>query len=260
MKLPVYQINAFASGAFAGNPAIVCPLERWLDDATMQKIAAENGLTCAFLVGKAGRYRLRWFAPAAEIEGICGHGTLAAAFVAANALDDTSDTLAFEVAMGTLRAERRDDGFLLDLPSLPPKPVPHPADLERLFGTRPVETAGALDFIAVFETERDVAAFDPDLEALLDLPLRAAIVTAPGDEADFVSRWFCPRHGEGEDTGFTGSAHCSLVPYWAARLGRTELQAKQLSPRGTTLTCELRGDRVLLHCAAAKYMEGWIYL
>ena len=260
MKLRVFQVNAFATDAFAGNPALVCPLDDWLDDAFMQKIATESGLTCAFLVGGDGSYRLRWFAPKAEIAGVCGHGTLAAGFVAANELGDESKKLQFDVAVGELRVEPRGDRFLLDLPALTPKPVPAPANVERILGKIPDETIGALDFIAVFATERDVREFEPNLDSLLELPLRAAVVTARGDDVDFVSRWFCPRHGEGEDIGFTGSAHCSLVPYWAAQFRKNRLKAHQISPRGATMDCELQGDRVLLDCTAVKYMEGWLHL
>lgn len=260
MRLQVFQVNAFASDAFAGNPALACPLADWLDDDLMQRIAAEAGLTCAFFVGGNGKYQLRWFAPKTEIKGICGHGTLAAGFVAASEFGDESEELQFSVELGELRVRPRGDQFVLDLPALVPKPISPPANLEEILGTVSDETVGALDFISVFATEQEVREFDPDPEALLELPLRAAVVTAPGDDVDFVSRWFCPRHGEGEDIGFTGSAHCSLVPYWATRLQTKQLKARQLSPRGTTMKCELHEDRVLLHSSAAKYMEGWLHL
>ena len=217
-------------------------------------------MTCAFFVGGAGRYRLRWFTPATEIDGICGHGTLAAAFVIANELGDPSEALHFDVEAGALCVRRQDDRFVLDLPALVPKPYDLPAASSEVFGRMPQDVLGATDLMAVFPTESDVADFEPDLEALAELPLRAVIVTALGSDADFVSRWFAPKQGEGEDTGFTGSAHCSLVPYWAERLGKSRLAAKQLSPRGATIECELRGDRVWLVCSAVKYLQGQLCL
>ena len=237
MVQPIFYINAFASGPFSGNPAAVCPLREWLDDALLQQIAAESQLTCAFFVGGAGRYRLRWFTPATEINGICGHGTLATAFVISNELGDPSEELHFDIAAGELRVRPQDDRFVLDLPALVPKPYGLTAALNTAFGSEPEEVLGATDLIAVFPAEIDVADFEPDLAALAELPLRAAIVTAPGADVDFVSRWFAPKQGEGEDTGFTGSAHCSLVPYWAERL-------RQKASRGTTALATRRDDRL----------------
>lgn len=139
-----------------------------------------------------------------------------------------------------------------------PSRLSPPKNAVDIFGCEPEETLGALDFLAVLPTERDVIEFDPNPERLLELPKRAAIVTALSSGVDFVSRWFCPRHGEGEDHGFTGSAHCSLVPYWAHRLGKTQLKARQLSPRGATIDCEMHGDRVWMLCSAYKYLEGYL--
>jgi PhzF family phenazine biosynthesis protein len=256
----IFQINAFSSDLFSGNPAIVCPLNQWLEVELMQRIAAESGRTCAFFVGSDGHYKLRWFTPSTEIEGICGHGTLAAGFVILNELRDKSDELVFQVPAGELRVRRSSGGYVLDLPTLDPAPRPLPENIAEILGREPEALLGALDLIAVFSAEQDIADFKPNLKSLSDLPLRAVIVTAPGSHADFVSRWFGPKQGEGEDTGFTGSAHCSLVPYWANRLGKTQLRARQLSPRGATVDCELNGDRVWLSCAAVKYLQGHLYL
>jgi PhzF family phenazine biosynthesis protein len=253
----VFQINAFAPEPFAGNPAIVCPLETWLDDGLMQRIAAESGRTCAFFVGRTGRYELRWFSPRAEIEGICGHGTLAAGFVILNELGDTGEEVSFRVSAGKLRVSRRDGLYVLDLPALAPTRYASPGNLRETLGREPDVLLGALDLIAVFAAEEDVADFTPNPTAIADLPLRALIVTAPGRNIDFVSRWFGPT---GEDAGITGSAQCSLVPYWADRLGKTRLKARQLAPRGGTMDCELHDDRVLLSCTAVKYMQGHLYL
>jgi len=256
----IFQINAFTTQSFSGNPAVVCPLQKWLDVELMQKIAAECGRTCTFFVGGDGHYELRWFTPQAEIEGICGHGTLSAAFVILNELGDKSAEIVFHVAAGELRASRSNGGYILDLPALDPTPHPIPENLREILGREPEALLGALDLIAVFSTAEQVAGFEPNLSAMADLPLRAVIVTAPGTDVHFVSRWFAPKHGGGEDIGITGSAHCSLVPYWAKRLEKAKLRARQLSPRGGALDCELNGDRVWLSCAAAKYMQGYLYL
>jgi PhzF family phenazine biosynthesis protein len=258
--LKVFQINAFTSKPFSGNPALVCPLDQWLDDARMQKIAAESGLTCAFFVGCAGDYTVRWFTPKSEIQGICGHGTLAAGHVILEELHDLSEEIRFHVPAGDLFVRRQAGGYVLDLPALNPAPSFRPDKLHETFGRQPQMILGGLDFIAVFQTQQDIVEFEPDYTMMKQLPLRAVIVTAEGDDTDFVLRWFAPKQGEREDTGITGSAFCSLVPYWAARIGRTELKARQLSQRGGVIDCQLKADRVRLSCAAIKYMEGLIYL
>lgn len=262
MKLPFFQINAFASGSFSGNPAAVVPLSEWLDEALLQRIAAESHLTTAFLVGRNGKYELRWFTPDTEISGICGHGTLAAAFVAATEMNDSSRTIEFRVETGCLRVSRSDFGtYVVDLPALVPELLPESDETRIAFCGKAQWVFGALDLFAVFSSADDVLDFEPDYQALLSLPRRAAVVTALGtSDVDFVSRWFCPKQGEGEDAGFTGSAHCSLVPYWAQRLGRNTLRACQPTPRGATVACELRDDRVLLTCSAYKYIDGAIHL
>lgn len=256
----VFQVNSFTSELFDGNPALVCPLDAWLDDALMQKIARESGLTCAFFVGGDGCYRIRWFTPDAEIGGICGHGTLAAASVIANELSDPSDEIAFQTAAGDLRARADDGAIVLDLPSLNPEPQTVSGDLAKLFGSEPEAVLGALDLLVVLTTEDQVESFEPDLPAMTALPKRAVIVTAPGGREDFVSRWFGPKQGEGEDTGITGSAHCMLVPYWARRLGKSKLIGRQLSPRGGVIACELHENRVWLRCSARTYMRGELLL
>lgn len=262
MKLPIYQINSFASGPFSGNPATVCPLPSWIEDDLLQRIAAETRLTTAFFVGKEGSYEIRWFTADTEISGICGHGTLAAAFVAATELDDNADSFGFRIKDGWLEVSRRRDGtYVLDLPALVPEPLSDAEAIKVIFAGKAKSVLAALDLFVIFPCADDVIDFTPDYHALLSLPCRAAVITAHGDgDIDFVSRWFCPKQGEEEDTGFTGSAHCSLVPYWAQQLGRRSLRAHQPSPRGATIDCELRADRVLLCCTAAKYMEGHIYL
>ena len=257
----VFHVNAFATGPFEGNPAAVFPMDRWYPDELMLKMTAEVGITSAFIVGECGHYKIRWFTPATEIDGICGHGTLAAAFVIANELKDHALELTFDSAVGELRLRpQANGGFILDLPALDPKPIAPHQDIEDALGCRPEELVGALDFIAALDSEADVLAFEPRLDRLAKLPLRAVVVTPPGEDVDFVSRWFGPKQGDGEDTGFTGSAHCSLVPYWSRRLGKSTFNARQPSPRGTTLCCELHEDRVWLECTAAKYMEDRFFL
>jgi PhzF family phenazine biosynthesis protein len=260
LRQKIFQINAFTSETFSGNPALVCPLQGWLDDRLMQRIAAEGGLTCAFFVGGDGNYEVRWFAPTGEIEGICGHGTLAAGFVVLTESDDRSDEITFHVQVGDLRVRRSYADYVLDLPALRPTAQPQPENIYAIFGRTPDALVGALDLIAVLPDEDDVVKFQPDYAAMNSLPLRAVIVTAPGREVDFVSRCFAPKHGEKEDTGITGSAYSSLVPYWADRLGKTALHARQPSPRGGSIDCGLHGDRVSLRCMAVKYMEGHLYL
>jgi PhzF family phenazine biosynthesis protein len=260
MQLPIFQVNAFTSERFSGNPALVCPLREWIDVRLMQKIAAESGLTCAFFIGDDGHYEVRWFTPTAEIDGICGHGTMASGFIILTELGDPSDEVTFHVRAGDLRVRRASDRYVLDLPALLPTPQLQPNNTEAIFGRTPDALVGALDLIAVLPAEDDVAAFRPNYQAMSELPLRAVIVTAPGREVEFVSRWFAPKHGEKEDTGITGSAHCSLVPYWADRLGKTVLRARQLSPRGGLIDCELHADRVWLSCMAVKYMQGHLHL
>ena len=260
MLIPTFQVNAFTSQAFSGNPALVCVLPTWLHSEVMQKVAKESGLTVAFLMTGDPRYQLRWFAPKAEIKGICGHATLAAAFVAFNQLGDPAKELCFDVEAGELRVRRDGKNFVLDLPALNPTRIRLPENAREVFGCEPEETLSALDFLAVLPSERNVVEFEPDAARLLALPNRATIVTARGGEVDFVSRWFGPRHGKIEDQGFTGSAHCSLVPYWAHRLGKTQLKARQLSARGTTINCELHGDRVWMFCSACLYLEGALRL
>ncbi|MEM1276988.1 MAG: PhzF family phenazine biosynthesis protein [Pseudomonadota bacterium] len=257
---PVFHVNAFTSEVFSGNPALVCPLENWLDEELMMKIALESGLTCSFFVGDGGRYRIRWFTPETEINGICGHGTLAAAAVIIRELADGSDEIAFSTAAGDLRVRHDNEEFILDFPSLKPEPQAAIENLEDIFGLEPEVVLGALDLLVVLPKEDDVRNFDPNMRLLGGLPRRAVTITARGEDVDFVSRWFGPKMGSGEDAGVTGSAHCMLVPYWADRLGKTKLVARQLAPRGGSVSCELYGDRVWIRCSARTYMRGELFL
>ena len=262
MKLPIFQVDAFTSHAFGGNPAAVVLLDAWLPDDVMQSIAAENNLAeTAFIVAPesaADPIPLRWFTPAIEVD-LCGHATLAAGHVLFRHRDPLVDTLHFSTSSGILSVTRRGGLFELDLPARPGKPTEVTDALVAALGARPSETLAARDLLAVFASAADVRALKPDFVAVAALDTFAVIATAPGDEADvdFVSRFFAPRAGVNEDP-VTGSAHCTLVPYWAARLGRHRLVARQVSRRGGELTCELRGSRVGVAGRAVEYLSGTI--
>jgi PhzF family phenazine biosynthesis protein len=259
VRIPLYQVDAFTSRLFAGNPAAVCPLETWLDDRVMQSVAAENNLSeTAFFVRNGEAYDLRWFTPACEVD-LCGHATLASAFVVFEYLDRAAELVRFQTRSGELRVRRNGDLLTMDFPARPPQPCDASPALAAALGKPPRELGAARDYLAVFESEDEVRALDPDMRALAALERFAVIVTAPGDSADFVSRFFAPAHGVDEDP-VTGSAHCTLVPYWAGRLGKNSLHAKQVSARGGELWCELAGDRVILSGHAVRYMEGTLFL
>lgn len=225
----------------------------------MQSIAAENNLSeTAFFVRSGEAYDLRWFTPASEVD-LCGHATLASAFVIFEYLDRAAELVRFQTRSGELRVRRNGDLLTMDFPARPPQPCePSPA-LATALGKTPRELGAARDYLAVFDTEDEVRALVPDMRALAALKQFAVIVTAPGRDADFVSRFFAPGQGVDEDP-VTGSAHCTLVPYWAARLGKTSLHAKQVSARGGELWCVLAGDRVTISGHAAPYMQGTILL
>jgi PhzF family phenazine biosynthesis protein len=257
MKLPLYHVDAFAGRVFAGNPAAVVPLERWLDDHTLQAIAAENNLSeTAFLVGGRGQYEIRWLTPTTEVD-LCGHATLASAHVVMATLEPGSRTVSFQSKSGPLIVTRDGDLLALDFPALPPPPLPVPEALALAIGRKPREVWIARDVMAVFDTEEEIRSLKPDRERLAELDYFAVIVTAPGHEVDFVSRFFAPRQGIPEDP-VTGRAHCTLVPYWARRLGKPRLHALQVSPRGGELYCEDRGDRVKIAGRVVQYLEGTI--
>jgi PhzF family phenazine biosynthesis protein len=257
MILTLYQVDAFTSRLFAGNPAAVCPLESWLEDGLMQSIALENNLSeTAFFVRNGGVYDLRWFTPACEV-GLCGHATLASAFVVFEYLDPTAKVVRFQTRSGELRVRRNGDLLVMDFPARPAQPCDLSSALAAALGKPPRELMAARDYLAVYDSEADVRALAPDMRALAALDRFAIIVTAPGKDADFVSRFFAPARGVDEDP-VTGSAHCTLVPYWANRLGKTRLHARQVSARGGELWCELAGDRVFLSGRAVRYLEGTV--
>lgn len=257
MRLPLYQVDAFTQRRFAGNPAAVCPLPKWLPDATLQAIAAENNLAeTAYFVAEPEGYRLRWFTPAVEVD-LCGHATLAAAYVLMDCLGFGGDQVTFQSRSGPLTVARSGDMFTLDFPSRPGVPQPLTDTLAAALGATPTAIFSARDTMCVFENADQVRVLQPDMNALKALEPFAYIATAPGDDCDFVSRFFAPKAGIDEDP-VTGSAHCTLTPYWAGRLGKSNLFARQISARGGELWCEDRGDRVRISGHGALYLTGFI--
>ncbi|MCC7425844.1 MAG: PhzF family phenazine biosynthesis protein [Alphaproteobacteria bacterium] len=264
MRLPIYQIDAFADRPMSGNPAAIVllpdDLPEWLPDTTMQAIAAENNqTTTAFLARRGEGFHLRWFTPTIE-EEICGHATLATAALVFGRLAPEARKVAFNTRAGSLRVDRLADGTLeIDFPARPPGPVvPHPELLPALGGAAPVEILAARDYLLVYDDPAKVRAIAPDFAALARTDRHAVIVTAPGDGGfDCVSRFFAPGHGIDEDHA-TGAAHATVAPYWCARLGRNAIDAFQASRRGGYLRCTMRGDRVAFAGRCVFYLEGTI--
>jgi PhzF family phenazine biosynthesis protein len=260
MRIPLYQVDAFTSRLFGGNPAAVCPLAEWLSDATMQAIAAENNLAeTAFFVAQGLGYLLRWFTPTVEVE-LCGHATLASGYVVTQILRPEQRSVRFDtLKAGPLEVTRDGDLLAMDFPAWPPEGETADPRIISALGKPPAESFVARGrTLAVYERAEEVSALDPDFAAMRRVPGANSIVTAPGrDGTDFVSRYFAPNHGVDEDP-VTGSAHCVLTPYWAKRLGKSELTARQISARGGDLHCSLRGDRVSLAGRAVLYLEGTI--
>jgi len=260
MRIPLYQIDAFTSRIFGGNPAAVCPLTEWLPEATMQAIAAENNLAeTAFFVPQGEGYLLRWFTPTVEVE-LCGHATLASGYAVMHILAPERRSVRFStLKAGPLEVTRDGDLLAMDFPAWPPEgEAADPRVLAALGGAPAQSLVARGRTLAVYDSAEDVAALSPDFAAMRRVPGASAIATAPGhDGVDFVSRYFAPNHGIDEDW-VTGSAHCVLTPYWAARLGKARLNARQISARGGELVCTLRGDRVTIAGRAALYLEGTI--
>jgi PhzF family phenazine biosynthesis protein len=260
MTIPLYQVDAFTGRVFSGNPAAVCLLEEWLDDRTLQRIAAENNLSeTAFLVKRGERYEIRWMTPSVEVD-LCGHATLASAFVIFNYLDPGVDAVYFDTRKAGELVVRKEDGRVaLDFPARPPQPCqPHERLVDAL-GTQPLQVLASRDYLVVYRSEDQIHTLQPDMNLLALLDRFAVIVTAPGDDSDFVSRFFAPAQGIPEDP-VTGSAHCTLVPYWSRRLRKKRLRALQVSPRGGELWCEDLGDRVKIAGQAVLYLKGEITL
>lgn len=256
-KLQLYQVDAFSDRVFAGNPAAVCPLGEWLPADLMQSIAAENNVSeTAFFVPRGDDYELRWFTPVTEVD-LCGHATLAASFVIFNFLHPDRTMLRFHSKSGVLEVERDGDLITLNFPSRPAKPCGTPHGMLEALGKVPEQILVAHAYLVVFKAEADVVDLDPDFTKLAVLVPRTVIVTAPGDTVDFVSRYFAPSKGVPEDP-VTGSAHCTLIPYWSKRLGKGKFTARQISRRGGDLLCEDRGPHVQIAGRAVLYLQGRI--
>jgi PhzF family phenazine biosynthesis protein len=257
MRTPIYQLDAFATRRFAGNPAAVMPLDSFLSDAELQSIAAENNLAeTAFLVPDGRDYRLRWFTPTLEVP-LCGHATLASAAVVMERLEPRRCQVVFHSASGPLTVRKAGAGYVMDFPARTSESVVAPPGLAEALGAVPIEVfANSFNYLAMLESAQVVRALSPDMAAVARIDRSGVIVTAAGDGPyDFVSRYFAPAKGVPEDP-VTGSAHCMLAPYWARKLGKTEFRAFQASRRGGEIICRLVGDRVELEGCCVFYMEG----
>jgi predicted PhzF superfamily epimerase YddE/YHI9 len=258
MHLPVYYVDAFTAQAFSGNPAAVCPLTGWLDDNLLQAVAAEINLSeTAYFVPSGNHFELRWFTPTCEAK-LCGHATLASAFVICNMLQSDLDLVRFQTRFhGGLSVSRDGRQFAMDFPALPPWNCPSPPiALTQGLGKIPAQLLQIEDnYFAVYGSEAEVKSITPDLSLLGKLHPAGVAITAPGDDADFVSRYFAPSYGIPEDP-VTGSTHCSLAPYWAQRLGKPLLRARQLSKRGGELWCDVKPNRVILKGGAVLTLRG----
>ena len=259
--IPIYQVDAFAHGPFTGNPAAVCVLTDPVSEETMQNIAMENNLSeTAFITRGNEEWLIRWFTPLAEVD-LCGHATLASAFVVLNILDPHSEAVIFRSrVMGLLTVRKKGDLLELDFPTDTPHETELPAVIRESLGMAPKEChTGRTDYLLVYETEEEILELKPDFRMLAATEARGVIVTAPGKEVDFVSRFFCPGIGIDEDP-VTGSAHTTLTPFWSARLGKNVMRAKQLSSRGGVLECTLEGDRTRIAGRALLYLKGEIFI
>lgn len=259
MSIPIYQVDAFTDQPFAGNPAAVCVLENWLEDRVLQQIGTENNLSeTAFIVANGSGYDLRWFTPNIEVD-LCGHATLASAFVVFEFLQPQADSVRFATASGELTVSRGEQGRLvMDFPATEGSEIACTDLIERALGARPREVYLSRDLLAVFDNEQQVRALEPDFGLIQQIPdALGVIASAPGEQVDFVSRFFAPAAGVAEDP-VTGSAHCTSVPFWAKRLDKAALHARQISRRGGELLCEYRGERVLISGECVLFLRGEI--
>lgn len=259
MPLPLFHVDAFTEHPFRGNPAAVCPLDRWLDDETLRRVAAENNKSeTAYFVREPGHYGLRWFTPLYEVN-LCGHATLATAFVLFKIIDPQQQSVRFSTRSGMLTVHRDEDFLSMDFPALPPWTCPSPPRplVEALKAGPPWVSVQQVsdNYFVVYKSEEDVRSVRPNLALLEQLHPAGVAVTAPGNDVDFVSRYFVPSYGIPEDP-VTGATHCSLAPYWANQLGKTRLHARQVSERGGELWCELAGNRVVLKGKAVLTLQG----
>ena len=262
MVLDIYQIDAFTDTMFGGNPAAICPLEEWLPDDILLNLAKENNLaeTAFFVKRSNSNYHLRWFTPRIEMD-LCGHATLASAYVLFQYLDYSDDILVFETLSGLLKVKKDGEYLEMDFPSRPAKKAELPDIIKNSLNIQPKEVYKNRDYLLVYENEEDVKNVQPNREILnqINLDPGGIIITAKGDKVDFVSRFFTPQAPIFEDP-VTGSAHCTLTPYWSERLNKTELHALQISERGGELFCRLENNRVFIKGKAVKYLSGQIII
>lgn len=261
MKLKIYQIDAFTNSIFGGNPAAVCPLENWLPDEVLQKIAMENNLAeTAYYVKRGAEYEIRWFTPTVEVD-LCGHATLASAYVLYNHEQHTSKEIIFQSPRsGKLTVNKQGEMLTLNFPTDKYEKIDITPDLKKGFDRQPIEIIkGKTDYMFVFKTEEDIQNLKPNFPELSKWNVRGVIATAKGEKSDFVSRFFAPQAGIDEDP-VTGSAHTTLTPYWSAQLNKKELSAIQLSTRKGNLTCKYLNDRVEISGQAKTYLIGEIFL
>lgn len=258
-RLPFYQVDSFTHTLFKGNPAGVCILDAWLPDAILQNIAMENNLSeTAFVLKNGERFDIRWFTPKAEVD-LCGHATLASAYVLFHELGYPNETIHFDCMRGPLVVSRNHDSMTLDFPIDPPTFIETPELITQALNCDIVETLKAREYLVIVKDEQTLRDLQPNHDLLKQLDLIGIIVSAPGEKYDFVSRCFYPKLSVPEDP-VTGSAHCITVPYWAHKFDRSILNAEQISARSGQLCCELRGDRLLLTGNARLYLKGEIYL
>lgn len=257
MTLKTYQIDAFARNVFEGNPAAVCPLDAWLSDKLMQKIALENNLSeTAFFVKEGEAFHIRWFTPTSEVD-MCGHATLASALVLFEILNYDDETIVFHSKSGDLHVKRDEGMFVMDFPAQEILTCKTPQNIKEAFEVEPIACYKAMDYLLVFENEEDIVNVKPDFEKLKDIDVRGVIITAKSKEYDFVCRFFAPKYGIDEDP-VTGSAFTQLVPYWNNVLSKDEFRAKQVSQRGGEVFCRLDAKRVKVAGYGVKYLEGVI--
>jgi predicted PhzF superfamily epimerase YddE/YHI9 len=259
LRIKQYQVDAFTTRIFGGNPAAVCPLDTWLADSVLQSIAAENNLSeTAFFVPTKNGFHLRWFTPVDEVD-LCGHAALAAAHVIFEILGYAEQLVAFETRSGILSVGKEASLLVMDFPAAPPRSCVAPDALIAGLGQQPLGVLAAYDYLAVFDSEETILSIKPDFVKLSELDLRGVVITAPGRNVDFVNRFFGPKLGIPEDP-VTGSAHCELAPYWSARLGKLLLNARQVSKRGGDIQCELKGNRVAIAGHAVTFMKAEIFV
>lgn len=257
MRFNIYQIDAFARNVFEGNPAAVVPLSEWLDDATMQKIAMENNLSeTAFFVPNGDHWHIRWFTPTDEVD-MCGHATLASAYVLFECMDYTGEEVVFASKSGDLRVRKNGESFVMDFPVQPIERCALPKEIAEAFVTPSIECYRSMDYLLVFENESEVKNTMPKFEKLRNIDRRGVIITASSRDCDFVCRFFAPKIGVDEDP-VTGAAFTQLIPYWNRVTGKESFTAKQVSCRGGDVFCTFRGDRVEIVGYAVKYLEGVI--